>query len=209
MFYAIDFDTRLPESKSDDGDLLASYVIENGLELAVAVVDSPEDLAEQLTIMELNDLYNNLNDGKEVIHNTMEQASEAAWEKLGEATIPKFTKALGKKLLTGATKAKPDTPSKIMKKTKEPAAKKPTGAKTKDLLDLIFTQGPKVPRKGTSFQIFVDFLDENLDEASFDELVQAFIENYVPKNPNKPVDESLGKAYVRDAFNGGYIEEIL
>lgn len=226
MFYTIDFDTLKVESKSLDGEDLAEYLFDNDLSLAIAVVGSADDIELNLSLDEMNGLHTNLinldefEDAKPASDFTDEtEAAEACWNTLEQfqAEFPKFTKALGNKLLKGAVSKAKDSPEPVKadKPAKAKAAKAPAktntsnAAKTKDLIGKSFVKGAKEPRQGTSFVIFTEFLDENMGEATFDELVAAFVAAYVPRDPKKPVDESLGKAYVRDAFNGGYIEEAL
>lgn len=211
MIYAIDFDSRQVESKSEDRELLDQYVADNDLSLAVALIDSIDELCLQFTIGEMKDVYGYLN-GNPPDFKSEEEAADAVWDTLEDHQdqFPNFTKALGKKLVKKTVSGSVQT-VKPSTKAKVPAKQKPSTqslkVKAKDLMGMNFCKGPKTPRNGTSFCIFTEFLDENFDEATFDELVQTFIDNYKPKNPNKPVDEALGRAYVRDAFNGGYIEE--
>lgn len=207
--FVIDFDTLMVESKSEDIDLLHQYVDNNDLSMVVCIIDSADELALQFTLKEIEGICNNINpeDPREYTDITPEKC----WLTLNisQGNFPEFTKVLGKQLIkSGST---PDTnnlnQTTSTAKPKTVTTEKSKGVKAKDLVGMNFIKGTKEPRKGTSFEIFTNFLEENLGEATFDELVKAFIGSYVPKNPNKPVDEALGRAYVRDAFNGGYIEE--
>jgi len=205
MHFLIDFDKLEVLSKSEDKELLDTFIEDNGLSLAIALIDGADELALEFSISEMHRLHTNIgSNGKQF--DDEDEESEAIWEILEESEddFPDFTKALGKKIAKGDG----EKPTKGSTKSSKPkAAPKSKGIRAKDLMGMSFCKGPKDPRKGTSFEIFTSFLEDNLDEATFDELVAAFIKGYVPKNPKKPVDEALGRAYVRDAFNGGYIEE--
>ncbi len=119
MFYAIDFDTRTVESKSEDGDLLAAYILDNDLSLAISIVDSEDELCLNFSLNEMQDLAENLY-GKKIEFDNEDQAAKYCWESLEELQnrFPKFTPALGKKLLKGSVKqdsntaktSKPDAP---------------------------------------------------------------------------------------------------
>lgn len=56
MFYCIDFDTRTVESKCESKEDLEQYVVDNDLDLAVAIIGSEEDLLNQFSIEEMLDL---------------------------------------------------------------------------------------------------------------------------------------------------------
>ncbi len=112
MYFGIDFDTLEVESKSDKGEDLANYVLENDLTLAVAVVESADDLTMEFTLEELNKLYENLtmDEGKFLDEG---KAANACWQELTEDdSIPTFTAKLGKKLLKEAAKRCSDRPQK-------------------------------------------------------------------------------------------------
>lgn len=211
MYYAIDHDTRRVLCKSPT-DELHTYVEENGLALAITVVDSEDDLSLNFTIEEIDSVLGTLGQ-KPRKWEDEDDAAEFCWSTMEDSDVQLFSKRSAKKLLGSDSSADVEpAPSKTGKPTSTKTAKAPRtskGVRAKDLIGMTFCAGSNTPRKGTSFEIFTQYLEENLDEATFDELVGTFIDNYVPKNPDKPVDEPLGKAYVRDAFNGGFIEEAL
>lgn len=103
MFYAIDFDTRSVESKSTDGELLAAYVLDNDLTLAVAIVDSVDELVLQFDLQEMTDLYENLT-MERVEFKSEKDASEYCWLALNDTQddIPNYSVTLGKKLVKNA-----------------------------------------------------------------------------------------------------------
>jgi len=125
MFYAIDFDSRTVESKSEQGEDLAAYVLDNDLTLAISLVDSEDELCLSFSLGEMQDLHNNIQlmdtffEGKHPVFADEEEAAEACWKILEEYQddFPKFTPALGKKLLKQATKQSSDKPKPAGKQT--------------------------------------------------------------------------------------------
>ena len=67
----------------------------------------------------------------------------------------------------------------------------------------------KPTRPGTAFHIITTIIEENFEQATFDELIKGFMENYKPTRTAKVVDDKCARSYVKDAFKGGYIEETL
>ena len=119
MYFCIDYDTRQVESKSDSKTELEKYISENDLEMAVALVDSADELCLQFSIDEMRDVYGFLNENPPNFKSE-EEASESVWETLEEHEdeFPYFTAKLGKKLLSEP-------------KVKEKSETKPTSTKTK------------------------------------------------------------------------------
>lgn len=104
MFYAIDFDSRCVESKSDNDRLLSKYIDDNNLELGVTLISGPDELSLKFTLPEMQDLYANL-EGKGIFKHE-DEAADACWEALNDnqRCFPKFTRKLGKQLITAANK---------------------------------------------------------------------------------------------------------
>ncbi len=208
--YAIDFDSLSVESKSENKEELQNYVDENDLSMAITIISSQEELALQFTLDEMQGLFNNLAEefgARAREFDDEDDASLFCWKELedNESQFPKYTKTLGKKLVKQANKPEPEDNSKIDKPIKSKPAK--IKIKAKELIGMVFTNTGKVPREGTACRIMTDLIEENLGEATYDELVETFVENYVPKNSAKAVDEKLGAVYVREAFVNGFIEE--
>ncbi len=128
MFYAIDYDTRKVESKNENDNLLQKYILNNNLELSVALISSEEELVLKFSLNEMQDLYDSLNiDSWEITFETEDQAAANCWDLLEKSTIPKFTKKLGTQLL------------KRYPKNERPSPKKKKAAKqTKLTLQTIF-----------------------------------------------------------------------
>lgn len=135
MFYAIDFDSLTVESKSKQGEDIASYVLENDLSLAVALIDSDDELCLQFSLDEMEVLYENLTSEKDAVGDDEESASRLCWEALEahQEDFPEFTTKLAKKLL----KQSPETKvAKPKPKTNSPTKAKDSPSRTRVSLDL-------------------------------------------------------------------------
>ena len=121
MFYAIDYDTRKVESKNENDNLLQKYIVNNNLEMAVTLVSTREELVLKFSLIELGDLYHNLNGKGKLDINE-------CWGLLEKSKVPKFTKKLGTKLL----KAYPNErqPKRKSKKNEKKDSKNTTNKKT-------------------------------------------------------------------------------
>jgi len=208
VHYLIDYDTRSVNAKSEDGKLLEQYISNSDLYLALAVISSTDELCIFFSFNELHDLYINIGGSRH--WDDEEEIADAIWDILAESEddFPVFTKKLGKKLLKDADKRNKEASVTTKPATKKPATQR-NGIRVKDLEGALFTAGPKTPRSGAACCIFIEALEDNIGEATFDELISAFIESYVPKNPDKIVDDALARGYIRDAVNAGFIEEEL
>lgn len=187
MYYAIDHDTRLVESKSADAELLASYVLDNNLTAAIALVDSEEELCLQLSLNEMQELSHNLGSDKE--YSTDRVAAEHCWRLLerSQDNIPNFTKTLGRRLLKEADKRNREVPEamggpKSRKKitdtntngdAKRPArtrktSSKPTGKRPTDAT--VLTLG-KQPKESTLLFKVWQTVEDNLGDMSIGDIV--------------------------------------
>ncbi len=172
MNYSIDFDSRSVESKSEDGELLAGYILDNKLELAVALVSSEEELLLQFSLNELQDLYNNLAskyDERAREFENEDEAAEFVWSTLenNQSEFPKFTQSLGKKLIRAANKGRKDDTED--KPTRPKRQRKPsTGSRPTDTsIVCLGTQ----PKENTLPRSVWDIVDDNLGEMSIGEIV--------------------------------------
>jgi len=134
VFYAIDFDSRCVESKSDNERILSKYIKDNQLELAVTLISNEDELCLKLSLQEMQEVYNNLGGNLSFI--TEQLAAETLFNRLEieQRKIPTFTKKLGKKLLTEANKRYPKnaTTKKIkLSKAKDKSEKTPTKTRTR------------------------------------------------------------------------------
>lgn len=210
MIYLIDWDTLSVESKTEDLELAKSYIDDNGLDLAVALISSEDELCLQYSLQEMQGLFDNLSNlfgARERDFDNEEDAALYCWKELedNQCEFPNYTKALGKKLVKAASKPEPKDDSKPDVKLSDKPAK--IKIKAKELIGMNFTNTSKSPRNGTACAIMTNFIEENLGEASYNELVETFVEHYVPKDSSKVVDDKLGAVYVREAFINGFIEE--
>lgn len=174
MFYAIDFDTRSVESKSTDGEILAAYILDNDLTMAVALVGSEDELCLQFSLKEMQELSNNLGGDKE--YESDEQAAEWCWRLLEQwqDDFPKFTTTLGKKLLKAAARRNKDTdsgntdasktePARKLRTSSKPAGKRPTDA-------TVLTLGNR-PRDTTVLYKVWRTVEDNLGDMSIGDIV--------------------------------------
>ena len=135
MFYAIDFDSLTVESKSEQGEDIANYILENDLSLAVALVDSSDELCLQFSLSEMNNLLENICEVDVALVDDEELLADVVWETLegSKDNFPEFNPKLAKKLL----KQSPET--KVVKpnvKTNRPTKAKNSPPRTRVSLDL-------------------------------------------------------------------------
>lgn len=226
MYYCIDNDTKEVESKSDNIKELLDYVNDNRLTLAVSVVGSFEEVFFKFTMEEMTHIYGLLNGNPPKFEND-DHAANMVWNTLEEHQdeFPKFTKALGKRLIKAADKRagiisgiKMEIKQKMSTQTTKPTTTtpptqdKPSGVRSvrsKDLVGMVFAMGDKPTKAGTAFHLFTECIEDNIDQATFDELVEYFIANYQPKDPTKVIDDKFARGYVLGAYKAGHIAEDL
>lgn len=166
MHYIIDYDTRSVLAKSEDDELLAQYIINNQLAMAVSLVSNAEDLALSFSMREMCELYENLTKSKRTF-DTEDDAGEICWSILQSRAdrFPVFTQKLGTQLLRQADKAA-DSPSGVPGTTPEgiptkaPRAKRQRAEGTtrgritvKQLAGKRVAVGPNMPPKGIPMKI--------------------------------------------------------
>ena len=201
--YAIDFDTRTVESKSEDAEELAGYIIDNGLSMAVAMVEGEDDLSLGFSMAEMSDLYSNIT-MDDLESKTEDEAAQTCWKALEEAKddFPKFTKALGKKLLKAAAKRSKDSAKPSPNPVKESAPRKPRdpskprAPKTTDAAILLISTEPKANNLlHKPWQI----VEDNFGEMSFGGLVKDYMEQH-------DLEERLARRYIQKAIRTGTLE---
>lgn len=176
MYYAIDFDTRLVESKSTDGELLANYVLDNDLSIAVAIVDSEDELCLQFSLKEMQELSDNL--GGKTEYDSEEKAAELCWRLLEQCQddIPNFNSSLSKKLLRAAAKRCKDSPSKNAEaNVVKPAKKRTTSSKptAKRLTDTTVLTLGEQPKENTLLFKIWQTVEDNLGDMPIGEIVNS------------------------------------
>lgn len=189
MFYLFEFDTRSIVAKSENGEDLAEFILDNELTLAFCVIESADDLDMELSDDEMNELYNNL--GHPVVKGSL---IEDLWEAIQDSSpdFKKFGKGVASKLL----KTPQDKPEKA-EKPKKSGPRKPRQANVK-YLDKVFTPGPTPPMKGRHSRI-VGFIEDNLGEATGQEL-HDFLEGE-GTNPKEHISYAIRNGYISEVDN--------
>lgn len=170
MFYAIDFDTRTVESKSQDGELLASYIVDNNLAMAVALISSEEELCLQFSIGEMQDLSDGI--GGKRKYESEEEAGEWCWRLLNQSVddFPSFTKSLGKKLLKSARSRNKDSESTNAPKTPRASNTSSTGGNKRLTDETVLVTGSQ-PKLHTLLYKVWTIVEDNFGEMSVGEIV--------------------------------------
>jgi len=208
MNFLIDYDTLSVECKSEDADVLQQYISDNDLGLALAIVSEEDDMLMEMSLKEISGLYHKLSDRprKFELEEEPVKATFALLEDTHEE-YPVFTPALGKRLLKEADKRSKDkgdttvAPAKKApaKPTSAPAkSKQPgeTGAKRKaSYAGKTFAVGETPPMKGRHTRL-VAFVEENLGEATAEELEEFLVNDGTTPNP-----------HINYAIKKGFIEE--
>lgn len=186
MNFLIDFDTRLVECKSSDANALQAYIKKNELGLAVSVIGSADDMLMEMSTTEVTELYQNYSD-KAPTFKDEEDAADSTYELLKEMAdkFPNFTPALGNKLTKVGAKRSSDTgkpaPKPVAKPTSKVAggAAKPTPqvSRGKHITgSTVLTLGDE-PKANTLPRKIWDIIDDNMGEATVDEVTEAALAN--------------------------------
>lgn len=212
MYFAIDFDTLTVESKSEEGEDLATYVLDNDLSLAVAVVSSPEDLALEFTAEELGKLYEELTMEEEKFLDE-DRAAKYVWEALvsEQDSIPSFTAKLGKKLLKEAAKRSSDRPqtettAKVVKATSKPK-KAASGPRVKLDDDTVIKVVDGKCKNGSILHTIVTAIEEDMIDTV------AGIRDYITSNHTIPktgelADVKFADHNIKYFIKQGKLEEV-
>jgi len=209
MNFLIDHDTRSVQCVSDNISELEQYVTDNSLGLAVAIISEEDDLLMEMSVKEITELYHNNSEQARKFTNE-EEAAGFCWSCLQSNLdgFTKYTKALGKRLLKEAdkrSKDKGDTtvapakkapakPTSAPAKSKQPGG---TGAKRKaSYAGKTFAVGETPPMKGRHTRL-VAFVEENLGEATAEELEEFLVNDGTTPNP-----------HINYAIKKGFIEEV-
>lgn len=112
MFYIIDFDTGVIESKSKTETPLLKYIVQNKLELSVALVSNTEEIYLKLSLREMKRVWKTNGYTSELRNE--EDAAERLFFQMHniQRRIPTFSKKLGKQLIKAAKKKYPEVKSK-------------------------------------------------------------------------------------------------
>lgn len=198
MHFAIDYDSRSVESKSENQQELIDYIESNNLDLVVALISSEDDLVLNLSLGEMQDLYTNLEPNSKITKDSEELAAKLCWELLEELQddFPTYTKALGKKLIKQA-----NSESKASKETKPKAKSKSTGTRltAKFMQGKIFTNTDKRAKAGAVMSIIQNCIEENMGEATFEEIQEDFMFQ-------RDCDEKYANGYIAGSVREGFTE---
>jgi len=200
MFYLIDFDKREAVAKSDKISMFEDYIHSNDLGMALVIISSEDELVMELSIVEMQSMYDGISDHPRTFVDDDEAAS-ITWSTLQsvEETIPKFTPALGKRLIKQAgsdsssatDQSKKATPTKHTS-PKEKAADGVAKRRKSKFLNAVFEVGAVEPLKGRHTQM-VNLVEDNMGEATYAELCEL-----LSNHKGRP-DEHIGFA-VRKGF---------
>ena len=216
MNFLIDYDTLSVECKSEDADVLQQYISDNDLGLALAIISEEDDMLMEMSLKEISGLYHKLSDRPRKFE-LEEEAAKATFALLEDTDeeYPVFTPALGKTLLKAAAKRSKDAPAPKGTANSKSAGKSSTvavtggkvsRAKPAKVTGVMFVKGSNPPRSKSIHAILTNFIDENMGEASFEELSENFAGTYTDKDGNKK-DEKFAKGYIMGAIKKGFIEE--
>lgn len=208
MFYAIDIDTCMVESKHSDEKLLAKYISKYGLEEAVYLISSADDLALEFSLTQIKNIYTKYT--KETRARTFEDEDEAAefcWDALEDSAkqFPKFTPALGQELVHVANRRDGRSTAKSTSKTtNKPPAKSQVSEpssrggviRAKDLIGQTIYVGSDTPTKRNHISL-VEILEGSDGSMEFTELLET-------ASFELDKTESLLRGYVTDGIRKGY-----
>lgn len=209
MNFVIDYDTRKVECKSSDPNLLADYIMRNGLEMAVTLISCEDDLVLEMSFKELVDLHENLV-GESRHFDDPEHAADIIWSELVmEADkFPTFDKRVEKKLLKQAAARSKDGKQESAKATgkgklseKTPKKEKRVSGKRvtkKQLQGKLLTVGDVEPTgRGMRMQIR-EYLELE-GEVSFETLLEdlSFETGKEEKSIIPYVTGGIGKGFIK------------
>ena len=189
MFYCIDHDTSQVESKSETRDLLDKY-LEDLSPGFVVIVESADELCLEFSFDRLKLLAQNV--GVERIPEAEDELADRIWDAL-EANAnqyPKFTAALGKKLLSGSEPK--DKPASGAKPAKTKAAPKTSSGGSRAKLDLdtpLFVVDGKC-KSGSILATIVSAIDDELC-GTVGEVVDHITANHVIPKTGELADEKF------------------
>ncbi|QDP55871.1 MAG: hypothetical protein GOVbin8609_3 [Prokaryotic dsDNA virus sp.] len=212
MHYLIDNDLLEVESCHEDSELLAAYIVDNGLDLALTLVGEPDDLVMELTLKELNTLYTNLS-GRDMKFEEEDGAASAIMTHLKKNSddYPVFTKSLGKKMLKKGEQDKPEATSKAVKPKAAKATgenKKPTQRASKPRIKLDYSQEITIvngkSKEGSILSTIVTAVEDEMC-VTVGEVVEYITTNHVRGKSGEMANESYAVTSIRDLAKMGKI----
>ena len=188
MFFAIDYDSRSVECKHPDRQVLSDYVSKNKLENAVAIVGCESDILELMSVREMNELNANLANNSDTFNAGQKgKASKKCWEYLTtlEKGFPKYTAALGKRLVKEADKRNAD---------KEQKPRPRLSGKT-------IIAGDITPTTDVFAHAVIEAIEDSLGEIQFEDLVSDLCENCL-------MEESEAKQAIKQLITNKIVKAI-
>jgi hypothetical protein len=205
MFYAIDFDSLTVESKSEQGEGIADYILENDLSLAVALIDSSDELCLQFSLNEMNDLHKNICETDVDLIDDEELLADVVWEILEESkdNFPEFSPKLAKKLLKQSPEAKVTKPKP---KTNSPTKAKDSPSRTRVNLDLdsSLTIVEGKCKKGSILHTIVLAVEEELCD-TVGEVLDYIVNNHIIPKTGELADMKFAEHNVKYFIKQGKI----
>jgi hypothetical protein len=188
MFYCIDFDSRKVTFKSESREPLDSYATANDLELAVAIVDSSEELCLQLSIEEMTELGSNV--GLEKLSHEEQELADQVWEALEESQSD-FETFTGKKA--------PKQKQSPVKKERKPSSR--VSLNMEDTVTILDGKS----KSGSILHSIVKAVEEELCE-TVDEVITYITHNHVLPKSGELADEKYAIHNIKYFVKQGKIE---
>lgn len=215
MHYLIDFDSRAVQCKSAEREPLETYIQDNSLEMAVFIASESDDIEMEMSIEEMNCLYIGLfgdSEGRKPNKFESEQEASEACFSLMEWQVdsfPKYTAALGKKLLKEGeadSKIKTASPAKVKKTVDRKAEAKVPGKhiRLKDD-DVIIITDAEVLRSGSILATIVTAISEEMC-STVKEISDYVVANHVMPRTGKPADDKYARHNISYFIKQGRLE---
>ena len=178
MFYLVDFDSRSVVTKTTTRSKLEAYITDNTLSLAVVIIANEDELLVELSLVEMQALYDGISDHNRPFQDE-DEAAAITWSTIESvaANIPKFTNALGKRLIKAA--GGDPTPQRAVSALGPKPGSKFEGA--------VFVAGAVDPVAGVHTEI-INLVEDYLGEVTYAELC-----NFL-SNQNGDVDVNINFA---------------
>ena len=208
MNYVIDFDSLTVESKSQDDELLAEYILDNKLTMAVTLVSEEDDLSLNFTLGELTTLYINLDPLDSHVPNMKDEdhAAELCWNALNKIQddFPTFTKKLGTKLVKSAGNQPSEATKTKSNTNSNPSKKAPSKPRTKlNMDDDLIVNNPKC-KSGSILHTIVIAIEDELC-GTVGEVMEYIISNHKIPKTGELADEKYAAHNIKYFVNKGVL----
>lgn len=199
MFYAIDNDKLMVESISENGEELASYILDNDLSLALTLVSEPDELVLSFTMEEMAVIYGHIA-GNPPDFEDEDHAAALAFRQLdlNQEEFPVFTETLGRKLLKQGEKSDPQPSAKGVKKR---APSKRISLNYEDALSVVDGKC----KSGSILDTIVKAIDEDMCETVGD-VVEYITENHIIPKTGELADIKFAEHNIKYFLKQGKLE---